>query len=227
MLSVPLIQRHFEHGRHEHLLEAVAANGLSLPLPLRVRLSQLPAAAVALGLRRLVELTYGPTQLSRTMLDWLMQRQQSDGGFDQDVLATAAAAAALGRVCRDHPASATPEVRNAHERAVACVAACQGDDGLMNPTPHAGDTDAAHADEQRMLATLFVLYILGEDELFRASTRYAQAMDHFEQDADDLRGSLADLWQLVCITTCGSPISAARPATPPRAPAPMLAAIAA
>ncbi len=221
MLSVPLILRHFEHGRHEHLLEAIAANGMALPLTLRVRLSQLPGAAVALGLRRLVELTYGPTHLSRDMIAWLLQRQAPDGGIDGDVLATAAAAAALGRVLRDHlPANGdiAGTIAAAHERAVAFVAAHQDDAGLIANT---GERDTG----DRMLATLFVLYILSEDELFRATSRYALAMDHFEQHASELRGGVADLWDLVCITTCGNPTGAL-----PRGvayPAPAMAAIAA
>lgn len=219
MLSIPLIQRHFEHARYEHLFDAVAANGMVLPMPLRVRLSQLPAAGVALGLRRLVELTYGPTELSQAMIDWLLARQAHDGGFDGDVLATAAAAASLGRICRDHFTVAVPQIEDAHARAVSYIAARQDDDALMGPADE-------HDSQQRAMATLFVLYILGEDELFRATSRYAQAMDHFEQDAHRLRGSVADLWELVCITTCGNPTPARAASRVRHAPA-MLAAIAA
>ena len=55
MLSVNLIDRFFRARRYEPLLEGLATNGMVLPLPLRVRLSQSPVPAVALGLRRLVE----------------------------------------------------------------------------------------------------------------------------------------------------------------------------
>ncbi len=65
MLSLHTIERALETADHDRLVREVAANGLSLPLPLRVRLSSSEAAAVALGLRRVAELTYGPTALSR------------------------------------------------------------------------------------------------------------------------------------------------------------------
>ncbi|MCX5658208.1 MAG: hypothetical protein NTW19_00620 [Planctomycetota bacterium] len=86
MLSVNLIERLFRGRRFEQLLDSLAANGLSLPLPLRVRLAQTPAAAVALGLRRLVELTYGPTTLSREMAGFLVVLQGEDGSFGGDLM---------------------------------------------------------------------------------------------------------------------------------------------
>src|SRR5689334_21136730 len=119
MLSVNLIQRHFQAQRLDSLLDALSANGLELPLPLRIRLGQVNASAVAMALRRVIELTYGPTGLSRDLANHLVKAQQPDGSYGQDPLATAAAAGALGRLIAEQPGAAGDDVRAARERALA------------------------------------------------------------------------------------------------------------
>jgi len=101
MLSTYRIQRLFDGHRYEAILAGLEANGMILPLPLRVRLAGSPVAAVALGLRRLLELTYQPTPLADDMLAFLLDAQGEDGSFADDPLATAAAAAALQRARRE------------------------------------------------------------------------------------------------------------------------------
>ncbi len=98
MLSVNLIERFFQGRRFEQLLDNLASNGMDVPLPLHIRLAQVNAAPVALGLRRVLELTYGPTSLSRQMTDYLLGAQEVDGSYGRDSLATAAAVAALGKL---------------------------------------------------------------------------------------------------------------------------------
>lgn len=202
MLTLHTLQRLFEHGRYEPMLDALMANGLTLPLPLRVRLSQSPTASVGLGLRRLVELTYGSTGLSRRMVDWLLRRQDEDGSWDDDVLATAVAAAALARVACDHPPDAATPAGVAVERALAWLAARQDDDGLF--------ADPADRDrQQRLLVTIFVIYLLAECPLFRGAVRFADALGAIEQALDRLPAAANELWEL----TYATHLTSAGPAT--------------
>jgi len=84
MLSTNLIERAFVSRDHDRLLRDLAANGMVMPLPLRVKLGAGAVAPVALALRRLAELTYGPTPLRRAMLRRLLEAQRPDGAFDTD-----------------------------------------------------------------------------------------------------------------------------------------------
>ena len=105
MLSDNHIQKLFNTQDHSRMIGSLADNGTTLPLALQSRLTQ-PIAAAGLGLRRLVELTYGPTPLSRDMTAALLEGQLEDGSFvgnsDRDPLATAAALAGLAAVLREH-----------------------------------------------------------------------------------------------------------------------------
>lgn len=195
MLSIQVIQRLFAHRRFDPLLEAVAANGLVVPLSLRVRLSQSPVAAVGLGLRRVAELAYGPTEAGAAMTRWLVERQQADGGFEGGLLATACAAAGLGRMVRDQPWLGGDAVQQAHDRALAYVAACQDERGWFVPSGEADDRDAV------ALATLLVLYLLGDDATFRERVRVAEALEQLDGRSHRLPAGSADLWDVVCIGT--------------------------
>lgn len=72
MLSLPQLQRHLLAQDHDQLLVDLHRNGTLLPLPIRVRLSQSHAACLGLALRRVVEITHGPTHLSRSIIDQLL-----------------------------------------------------------------------------------------------------------------------------------------------------------
>lgn len=201
MLSINLIQRHFEAHEHERLLRGLTDNGLPLPLPLRARLGQGPVAALALGLRRLAELTYGPTPLSRDMTAALLSHQRADGTFapsqaaagDADPLATAAAVAAMGQILQDHPAAAEAPLVQAHERALAALACLQDEDGLFRCPDD-------RTREDRALTGAFVLYLLARDAGFRAAVRWADLVRWYEEHADTLDGPTAELYRLACLT---------------------------
>ena len=151
MLSLRLIARLYQAGEHARLLRAVVENGLELPGELCQRLACEPAAVVGLTLRRVVELTYGPTVLTETMTRDLLARQQADGSFGSAV-ATAAAGAALGRLGQG------PGVATAHRQAVAALAAMQEADGLW-------PGDGAER-ELRPMAAAAVLLLLAEAPAF-------------------------------------------------------------
>lgn len=204
MLSVNLLERHFESGRFDRILDGVADNGLSLPLPLRIRLSQSPVSSAALGLSRLIELTYGPTSLSRAMTRFLMESQEPDGSFGFDPLTTATAAAALGKLIQDHPTTVDGNTRTAHEHAIAALAAMQDDSGLF-----AGHDD--RSDDDRALVTAFMLLILRQDELFRSSIRLADLLDWFEVREGRLDTATAQLWRMASLTAGDHPIRSHAP----------------
>ena len=120
MLNLDLIERLYDAKAFDRLLDAVVANGLELPLPLRVRLSQAPAGAVAVALRRAVQLAYGQSDLTDRMAKPLLAAQEDDGSFDSDPLITAAAVAAWGRLLADRRAEPDSPVAHAREAAMAC-----------------------------------------------------------------------------------------------------------
>lgn len=190
MLSLHQIQSLFRSGRRDQLVTALTVNGLPLPMPLQIKLAGSPAAAIALGLRRLSELTYGPTPVGRAMLQALLARQQEDGSFDGDALATAAALAAINQLERDQHGIIAPKLlSDIRDHAMDWLAGQQQADGLI-----AGSAD--RSDEDRALSSAFVLFMLDRDELFRSTIRYADLLDWFECDQRQLAPEVARLWQL-------------------------------
>jgi len=190
MLSVNLIGKFIRASQYDQLLGCLSANGLDLPMGLRVRLSQSPAAAIALGLRRLVELTYAPTDSSRRLTEQLLSLQDEDGLFENDPLATACAAAALRRLVADHYAG--PEVGQAHERAIGALARMQHLNGCEAGFPSPLD----RREDDRALVAAFMLYLLTDDPLFRNSVRLGDMFGWFErreQDLDDATLRFFDL----------------------------------
>lgn len=200
MLSVYQIERYF-HARHfDPLLRGVVPIGLDLPLPLQVRLSGQPAAVIALALRRVLELTYGPTPLSRELTSSLLAQQNNDGTFGEaegtsggtsggDPLATAAAIAALTALGREHASTPNPEAAVARERAIVALANHQADDGLFQ---YAAD----RTDEDRALTSAFILTLLGGEDDFRHAVRYADLLNWFDDHAERLDGNANLLWRL-------------------------------
>lgn len=197
MLSANLIDRHFRAGRIDAVIDALSDNGLELPVALRVRLSQSEAAALALGLRRVVELTYGPTPLSRALAQALLRHQAADGGFDGDPIATAAAAAALAALLAEHrQVEGTAEgeaYAAAHARAVAALAGMQGGDGLFTCA-------ADRTLQDRALSSAFILTLLGRDELFLGSVRSAELQGWLEQRQGRLEPDTERMWRLARAT---------------------------
>lgn len=190
MISVHMIARMFETRQFDRLLGALEGNGLALPLPLRAVLLQNPVGIVALALRRLAELTYGPTESAAAMTAALLQAQAADGTFERCPVVTAAAAAAL-RQLAEQPGGYDPEVSLAHERAVAGLAALQRDDGLF----------AAHddrTDQDREMTSAFVLYLLAGDEQFRQAVRMHDLMNWLDDRAAEgrLAEDVSRLWRM-------------------------------
>lgn len=188
MITAHRLQKWFETGRYETILDGLAANGLLLPLPLRIRLTQIPAGVVALGLRRLLELTYDPASPTADgMRRWLLTAQSPDGSFAGDPLATAAVAAAMIRLDR-HCSPSLPSLRcdrddspvvRAYQRALDALAAMQDQDGLF----HAPE-DRTPAD--RTLAAAFVAYLLADEPVFRQVVRFADLMDTLAENHEAL-----------------------------------------
>jgi hypothetical protein len=190
MLSIQTIDRTLESKDYDRLLRDLTRNGLVMPLPLRVQLAESPVGAKGLGLRRLIELTYGPTSLSRQLIADLL-RVQSPTGAALDAagrascLLTAALAAGLGRVVRDHGGRGDDtigEVRQAYERSLACLASMQSEDGLF-----ASPQDRHERD--RLLTSAFVAYLLidapGFAETCRGHAMLSSLEEHLEEAEPD------------------------------------------
>jgi len=202
MITAHQIQRHF-HARHfEPLLRGISPIGLELAMPLHLRLAAQPAAVIGLALRRIIEMTYGPTPGSRELTAALLHLQNDDGSFGctdtdaagagrhmGDALATAAAIAGLNALLREHASAPHPEAAVARERAIAALAATQADDGLFSSS-----FDRTHDDQA--LTAAFILHLLAADDDFRQAVRYADLMNWFDEHADHLDDATTQLWRM-------------------------------
>lgn len=189
MLSIHHIERYYRQGHFELLLRGVSPHAIELPLPLIVRLSQQPAAVIALALRRVTELSYGPTRLSRVLTADLLRRQSPDGSFDGDPLSTAAAADALSRVLTEHGSQADAErLTAAREAALSSLGVMQNQAGLL-----AGPADRTEQDAA--LSSAFILSLLAGDPGFRAAVRYHDLLDYFADHDARLSDAIAELWR--------------------------------
>lgn len=198
MLSVSLLERTLESRDYDRLLKDLAANGLALPLALRVRLTQSEAAPVALGLRRLVELTYyGPTAVTRRLTAKLLDFQDGSGCFvgdhGPDLLATATALAALSRVAADYAHDKPQNLDGALEQGYAALASLQDCDGLFTAA-----ADRSLAD--RALTTAFIVGLLGHDDRFRRTARLFDIHRWFEERDGRLDRSVQQLWDLASVS---------------------------
>jgi hypothetical protein len=202
VLTVNNIQKLFDAKAYGRLLNAVAGNGLELPRALGARLARVPAGAVALGLRRVVELTYHPTDLSGRMAQFLIATQDRDGSFERDPVVTAMAAAAWGRMLAEQPAGATPQIVAAKEHALGALALMQQDDGLF-------DTSADWTCADRALTGAFVFYTLADDEAFGKAVNIAALWRWFEQRHRTLERDTERLWRMGCAEVRGGRLSAA------------------
>ena len=212
MLSVYQIERQLRLRHWDVLLRGIVPLGMELPLPLHIRLSQQPVAVMGLALRRVCELTYGPTAVSRDIACTLLAEQRSDGSFGvagPDPLATAAAINALTLLETSQPNHGLASVPAAIDRALLVLAAMQDDDGLFNAPDDRTEDD-------RATTASFVLAILAGNEAFRRVLRFADLMTWFDERADSLPAPTADFWRLARIDT---PVDAH--------PSPQLTAIAA
>lgn len=196
MLTIPLLHRLFRTSDHDGLIRGLTGNGLVLPLPLRVRLSASRPAAIGLALRRVVDLSYGPTPLSREMTHALLDLQRPDGAFESegrpDPLATAAGAAGLARVIRDQPRAAGLDVRESHRRAAAALADMQGEDGLF-------ETPLDRCLGSRTLTGLLTLFLLGDDDAFAAAVRVGDLAARLEDLEPTLSPQARTLWHMASL----------------------------
>ena len=202
MLSVHTLERVVEERDHERLVRGLSENGLDLPLGLQIRLAGDEVAPLALALRRLSELTWGPSRLSRDWTHRLIQHQAEGGAFCGDPLTTAAALAALLRVldnglCPDHAG----EVRASVDRGTAALAAMQDADGLFT-------ADADRSISDRALSSAFLVCLLGPEPSFRSAVRLYDLYGWFEAQEHRLDRGTRRLWDLASIHLA-DPVSSA------------------
>lgn len=197
MLSIQLIDKTLQTQDHDRLLRELCRNGLVMPLPLRVRMGSAPIGAAALGLRRLVELTYGPTALSRELTAMLVHAVQPGRGvLDAEGQAcpvlTAAVAAGLGRLVRDHGpllGDSLIAAESAHHHAIEALERMQDGGGLF-----AGPSDRSTSD--RLLASAFIAYLLLDDPAFAGRCRRHALLTALEECRDRADGPTADLIEM-------------------------------
>lgn len=209
MLSIHTIDRALESRDYDRLLRDLGQNGLVMPLPLRLQLAESPAGAKGLGLRRLVELTFGPTALSRQLVENLIRLQTPEGAIldaagRPSCLLMSAFVAGLGRVLRDHGTRLCDHlavVQLAYDRALACLAAMQHENALFS-----GPQDRDEQD--RLLTSAFIGYLLIDAPGFAAVCRGHALLSALE---DCLEMALPDSCQLISMARLArlTPVEAA------------------
>ena len=207
MISIALIERSLDQQDHDRLLRDLAGNGLTLPLPLRMQLCDSSTAVRGLALRRLVELTYGPTARSRELTLQLIQAVHgfadeadptaADPASLPDVLTLAAALAALAQVESDQPAAIDEHLTRALELGLRRLAGQQDCDGLFT-----GPRDRSLGD--RALTTAFILSLVGSCPRFTQQLRLPELYGWFDQRDGRLDRHTQQLWDLACIGLQGS-----------------------
>lgn len=201
MLSINTIDRALERRDYDRLLCDLGRNGLVMPLPLRVQLAESAAGARGLALRRLVELTYGPTALTRQLIRSLIACQTpagavSDAAGRPSCLLTAAMAAGLGRALRDHAsqlADDRDEITAAYDHALAALAAMQQDDGLF-----ASPQDRHQPD--RLLTSAFIAYLLLDAPGFASVCHGHALLSALEDHLDDAGPATTQLIDMARLT---------------------------
>lgn len=194
MLSIQTIDRTLETRDYDRLLRDLGRNGLVMPLPLRSQLAQGPVGATALGLRRLIELTYCPTHLTRDLAHRLLAEQGPEGGWRDgedrvSPLLTAAAAAALGRSLRDHGdmlGDQLTAIQRGYANALTALSHLQSADALF-----AVGTDRTR--EDRLLTSAFIAYLLVDDPAFAAVCRGHELLSELEEALDRADRTTAEL----------------------------------
>lgn len=102
MISLPRFLRLTQSREFGLMLDETLRSGRPLPLSVRLALADeraLPATAIGLALRRVVELTYKPVRATAELCSALLDEQRADGSFGT-LVGTAVGAAALASVDR-------------------------------------------------------------------------------------------------------------------------------
>lgn len=212
MLSIHTIDRALQSKDYDRLLRDLGRNGLVMPLPLRVQLAESAAGARGLGLRRLIELTYGPTALTRQLIRSLIDAQSPlgaavDAAGRPSCLLTAALAAGLGRALRDHAdrlGEDQAEIEAAYNRALAALASMQREDALF-----AGPQDRTSRD--RLLTSAFVAYLLIDAPGFAAACHGHALLSALEDQADHADPAAEQLINMARLTRLLPAPAAGRP----------------
>jgi hypothetical protein len=160
MMTVRHIERLFSHQQHGRLYRELIAGRPEGGAGLDALLCRVVPIA-ALGMIRLDELSQSQTSMYRRLLNVVLTAQNPDGGWGDVVTTAIAIRALLGNASTGHGQTI--------ERGLACLARCQGEaDGLWQ-----------RAECETALVSAFILMQLGDRAAFRASVRFAQAVDWF------------------------------------------------
>ncbi|MEM7576485.1 MAG: hypothetical protein AAF328_03330 [Planctomycetota bacterium] len=204
MLSLHRIRRHLDDAQPQRLWADLAKSGLAWPLPLRVRLESAPVAAWALALRRVCELTQGPTALTHQLTERLLHCQQPSGSWcndagQDDPLLTALAAAALRRRLLQPSTTpdATQQLIHAHAAALASLTAMQSpEDGLFG-SPEIGAGSTSHSGDvgrtpRRVAEACYILFLIAEDAAALKALRILPLRDALDDAAPTFDPTLRD-----------------------------------
>ncbi len=197
MLSLHRMSRLIESDDTGRLWAELAGHGVNWPLPLRVRLEDTPVAAWALALRRLCELTHGPTPLARQLTHRLLGTQQPHGAWTlhdrDDALTTALAAAALHRRLREPGADRRDDharLRLAHEAALAAL------DTLQHPADGLFGGPEDQPAEYRLTQSVFILFLLAEDHGAAGHLKLLPLRDTLDRHADRFDPAVREVYDM-------------------------------
>lgn len=228
MLSLHRITRLLDAEQPDRLWVELAQAGIEWPLPLRARLESVPAAAWALALRRVCELTLGPTPLADRLTQRLLHAQQphgtwsTDGNDDrgheaghEDPLVTALAAVALRRRAQQPgtPPHEAQALQHAHRAAIASLAHLQNPaDGLFGTEGDPNAVAGVGRTPGRVAEACYILFLLAEDPEALAALRLLPLRDALEAHAADFPPALVETHAMANLLL-DAPVPASVPAT--------------
>lgn len=206
MLSIHAIDRRLQSKNYDRLLSDLGRNGLVMPLPLRVQLAESAAGARGLGLRRLIEMTYGPTAMTRDLVRRLITAQSPTGAVldaagRPSCLLTAAFAAGLGRALRDHGdrlGELQAPIASAYGHALSTLAQLQRPDGLFATPQDRTPTDLR-------LTSAFIAYLLLDAPGFAESCRGYELLSTLEDQLEDATPETEQLINMARLTRLATP----------------------
>ncbi|MCC7406625.1 MAG: hypothetical protein IT442_01040 [Phycisphaeraceae bacterium] len=148
MMSEHLILSQFEARSWRKLLQGLQHNGVDVPAHLVSRLTEPSAGAIALGLRRLLELSFGLSRGALDMLRTLLDQQRPDGSWAGDPAPTAAAMAAIGACLVGSlkpslPPDLAVRASLAQRRGLSALAVMQDDEGTWRHPGESSDRQTA------------------------------------------------------------------------------------
>ena len=205
MFSLQHMHRQFTSRRFDQLLKSVIHNGMQLPSELQNHLLNHPVCSVALGLRRTMELSYGPpNSQTKQMIEFLLQAQEDNGSFGFAPLPTACALAALTKILKNAPQGSPLAQRPQALHQAQTHARTALDEMVHDQTTHGLPQTSLHdtplLTESDAMDWAFILQLLSDDTTWEGHSAIEKLHHWFHANTNQLPTQILRLWHRTCWT---------------------------